>query len=345
MRSSAGIVAGLFLIGLVANCGGDDTTTNTPTGGTNTAGGEGGQGNVGNKNTGGTQNLSGTKNTSGTDAGGMPPMIECSVDKDCGAGAKCVDNACKKDDGETCTASAECQNTCIDGMCTGKLDDGQACTADTDCAHTCIDGMCAMPSDVGGDCDVAGEGGAGGAGGAPAVGPVAGNAGAGGAGEAPQNPDCKAPLQCVTGKCLTPDGEACTDNPDCINTCIDNKCAPKSPLDGPCGDLADCEDLGGTIKVVCDANKHVCKLDVTSSVRPTGSARRTNAIALAPTAACALARAPTRRANVNGRQRIRRAATTRPPTSTSRRRTPTAARAPTSAATVAAFRTTAAPAP
>jgi len=151
MRSSAGIVAGLFLIGLVANCGGDDTTTNTPTGGTNTAGGEGGQGNVGNKNTGGTQNLSGTKNTSGTDAGGMPPMIECSVDKDCGAGAKCVDNACKKDDGETCTASAECQNTCIDGMCTGKLDDGQACTADTDCAHTCIDGMCAMPSDVGGD--------------------------------------------------------------------------------------------------------------------------------------------------------------------------------------------------
>jgi hypothetical protein len=199
-------------------------------------------------------------------AGGTGPAPECTVDKDCGANAKCVDGGCKKDDGQTCTAPADCQNACIDGMCTSKLDDGKPCKADMDCAHTCIDGMCSMPSDLGGDCDVEGAGGAGGAGagGAAAVVSAGGNAGAGGAGEAPQNPDCKSPLECVMGKCLTPDGQPCTDNPDCINTCINNKCAPKSPLDGPCGDLADCDDLGGMIKVVCDMNKHACKLDVTS---------------------------------------------------------------------------------
>lgn len=263
MRSSAGIVAGLFLIGLVANCGGDDSGgTGTPTAGTSsTHAGEGGEGNststAGSKNGGSTNG--GSTVTPSAGEGGMAPAAGCTKDAECGANAKCVNKVCKKDDGQACADSAECQNACIDGMCTAKLDDGKDCKTDDDCAHTCIGGVCAQPSDVGGDCDVAlGEGGAGGAGGAPAVGPIA-TAGAGGDAGLPPVRDCKAPLQCYAGKCLTPDGETCTDNTDCLNTCVANVCSPKGGVDDACDDKADCAND----KLVCDATKKKCKLDVT----------------------------------------------------------------------------------
>lgn len=276
MRSSAGIVAGLFLIGLVANCGGDDSGgTGNPTAGTSsTHAGEGGEGNstsAGSKNGGSTNG--GSTVTPSAGEGGMA-TAGCAKDAECGANAKCVDKVCKKDDGQACADSAECQNACIDGMCTAKLDDGKDCTADDDCAHTCIGGVCAQPSDVGGDCDVAlGEGGAGGAGGAPAVGPIA-TAGAGGDAGLPPARDCKAPLQCYAGKCLTPDGEACTDNTDCLNTCVANVCAPKGGIDEACDDKADC----ASDKLVCDATKKLCKLDLTQECQTNGQCQSNRCI-------------------------------------------------------------------
>jgi len=92
-------------------------------------------------------------------------MTGCAKDADCDAHQKCVDTVCLKDDGEACSGASECQNSCIDDVCTSKLADGKDCTTDDDCAHTCIDNVCAPASDVGGDCDVdLGMGGAGGAG-------------------------------------------------------------------------------------------------------------------------------------------------------------------------------------
>jgi hypothetical protein len=264
MRSYAGIVAGLFAIALVANCGGDDSGgTGTPTAGTSsTHAGEGGEGNststAGSKNGGSTNG--GSTVTPSAGEGGMATAA-CTKDAECGANAKCVKGECKKDDGQACTASAECQNACIDGMCTAKLPDDAACTSDDQCAHTCIDGKCAPPSPVGGDCDVdLGAGGAGGAGGAPAVGPLAAAGAGGDAGGLPPVNDCQAPLQCYAGKCLTPDGETCADNTDCLNTCVANVCKPKGTIDDKCDDTADCS----SDKLVCDPTKKVCKLDVLS---------------------------------------------------------------------------------
>lgn len=253
MRSSAGIVAGLFLIGLVANCGGDDSGGSTPTAGTTShpGAGEGGE-NTGATSSGGTNATAGTNAKAGE--GGMA-ATGCTKDADCGATAKCMDGTCLKNDGEACTEQAECQHNCIDSVCTGGLEDGKDCTADEDCAHTCIDNVCAPASDVGGDCDAAL--GAGGAGGAPAVGPVAavGGGGEGGAAPLPQAHDCVAPLQCYAGKCLTPDGEPCKENVDCINTCVDSVCKTKSTLKEACDDTTDC--LAG---MVCSGG--TCKLDL-----------------------------------------------------------------------------------
>lgn len=265
MRSSAGIVAGLFLMALVANCGGDDSSNNPPTAGSsNSGGGEGGEGNAstgGNTNVSGSVNTAGNNNTGGAEGGA--PATGCTKDADCGANSKCVDTVCKKDDGQTCTASAECVNACIDGKCTAKLDDGAECTDDDQCAHTCIDGKCAPASDVGGDCDVDLGAGGSGAGGAPAV---LASGGAGGDAGLPPIRDCKAPLQCYAGKCLTPDGESCTDNTDCVNTCIGNVCTPKGSVDSKCDDTADCSSA----QLVCDPVKKLCKLDTNEQCQING---------------------------------------------------------------------------
>jgi hypothetical protein len=243
---------------LVANCGGDDSGSTGNKAGSANVSGEGGEGNTPTAGT-----TTGGSSTAGKTSmggeGGVPAVTGCTKDADCGATAKCVETVCKSNDGETCTTSDDCQNACIDGVCTAKLDDGAACTADEECAHTCIDGACAPVSDVGGDCDV--DLGAGGAGGAGSGGAGSGGA-AGAGGEAGvvvvQNPDCSAPLQCVSGKCLIPDGEACTDNIDCINTCVKNVCEPKSTIDGACDDKSDC----AVAALVCDTTSATCKLDL-----------------------------------------------------------------------------------
>lgn len=281
MRSSAGIVAGLFLVALVANCGGDDNGSPSPTGGSTGEGGDGGTtkgGSAGSTSKGGS---SGSTNNGG--GGGVTEPSGCTSADDCAANEQCIDDVCKKEDGQACTGAEECINTCIDGSCTALLDDGEDCTADEDCAHTCIDGVCAPKSQVGGDCDVElppdGEGGAGGqgagvggqgAGGLSSGGQGAGGLSSGGApsgsgGEAgaaavplPPSKDCEAPLQCYAGKCLTPDGEACTDNVDCLNTCVENVCTTKGTIDGACDDAADC----AVAALVCDEATATCKLDL-----------------------------------------------------------------------------------
>lgn len=250
MRSTGAIIAGLLVIGLVTNCGGNDSTGPGP----KASGGEGGAGNT----SGGTGNVAGSITVGGE--GGRPPVVVgCTRDADCGATATCVSAVCKLNDGQKCTASGDCANTCIDKVCTSALADGKDCTVDADCAHTCIDNVCKPISAVGGDCDVAfGAGGASGVGGD----------GAGGAGgdssSAPQNPDCVAPLQCVSGQCLTPDGEACNDNVDCVSTCIASVCAPTSGLNQPCDATDDCVPAGDKFQLTCDLNKKVCKLKTTS---------------------------------------------------------------------------------
>lgn len=274
MRSSAGIVAGLLLFGLVANCGGSDSNGGGTTAGTSaTSAGQGGEPGAGGQptagktsagsNTGGSIALGGEPPTAGM---GGTPETGCTTNADCGADAKCVGTVCKKNDGQACNTAANCQNACIDGMCTSKLADGKDCTSDDDCAHTCIDAVCAPASDLGGDCDVdLGAGGAGGAGGVSgggagnSSGGNAGESGAGGAGPLPQARDCQAPLQCFAGKCLTPDKQACKDNIDCISqACNKSVCEPKQGLNGPCDDKTDCLNAS----FVCDATTSTCKLDL-----------------------------------------------------------------------------------
>ncbi len=264
MRSTAGIVAGLLVVGLFANCGGSDSEGTGAKGGSANVSGEGGDGpsNTGATSSGGTSSTAGKASGTAGDAG--TPAVEptgCTKDADCGATGKCVATVCKKNDGQTCATSAECQNACIDKVCTDKLADGKDCTVDNECAHTCIDSVCAPASDVGGDCDV--DLGAGGAGGAGSV----SSGGAGGAGpDAPQARDCAAPLQCFAGKCLTPNGESCKDNVDCVNSCVKSVCQPKQGLDGTCDDQADCISTA----FVCDATAKKCKLDLKQQCNDNG---------------------------------------------------------------------------
>jgi hypothetical protein len=268
MRSTAGIVAGLLFVGLVANCGGDDSGSTGNKGGSSSEGGEGGSSTAG-KGTGGSIITAGKTGVTAGEGGGPAPT-GCTEDADCGATAKCVDTVCKNNDGEACETADDCQNNCIDSVCTPKLDDGADCTDDAECAHTCIDSVCAPVSDVGGDCDV--DLGAGGAGGAGAGGAGTGGVSAGGAGGdsglAPVA-DCKAPLQCFSGKCLAPDGEACTDNVDCVNTCVENVCQPKSTIDGACDDKSDC----AVAALVCDETSAKCKLDLLQQCTDNGQCK------------------------------------------------------------------------
>lgn len=261
MRSTAGIVAGLFFVGIVANCGGDDSSSNGPKAGASNAG-EGGEGiNTGATSPGGAPNA-GMPSSSGGEGGMVPLPSGCTKDADCGKTAKCVDAVCLRNDGQACESAADCQNNCIDEVCTSGKADGEDCSVDEDCAHTCIDNVCAAPSSVGGDCDVdLGAGGAGGAGaGGASSGGAVGTAGAGGEGttQIPQARDCEAPLQCFAGKCLTPNAEACKDNVDCVNTCVNSVCEPKGNLNDACDDNSDC----ATSSLICDPSAKVCKLDL-----------------------------------------------------------------------------------
>ncbi len=248
MRSPASVFAALALVVVAfASCGGDDEGSNSATGGGG-AGGTAGKGGSAGKGGGSSAGTGGS--TAGTNAGGMP-ATGCTTTDECAANEECVSGDCKKVDGQPCTADADCVNACIDEVCTALLPDGEACTDDADCAHTCLAGECAPASGVGGPCDGAtpGEGGAGGGGGA---------AGAGGAGSGPESKDCTSPLVCAGDLCKTPDGESCSDNVDCINTCIGNVCGGIGGIDDSC-DHGDDLDCGGGL--VCAGASDTCKQD------------------------------------------------------------------------------------
>jgi hypothetical protein len=270
MRSSAGIVAGLFMAMLVANCG-DDSNGGSPGGSGSTGeGGESGSNPTAGSSSAGKMNTAGSMNPGGGGEGGTgtPTPTGCMGDDDCEDTQQCIDTVCKNNDGEACTGADDCVNNCIDDECTSLLPDGEACTLDEECAHTCIGEMCAPQSTVGGDCDVPDDG-AGGAGGGGA-----GGNGAGGAPAAPPNPDCAEPLECTAGTCLTPDGEACADNVDCINTCVDSVCAPKGGVDADCDDDLDC----AVQALICDPNTSKCKLDLGETCTDDSQCRTENCI-------------------------------------------------------------------
>jgi len=261
MRFTAGTVAGVVLLSLLAaNCGDDSNNSSGGKGGSAMQGGEGGTspGTGGSSaGKGGSAPVNGGEPSTGAvggEGGSGTPQPACDAANPCPDNAECIDDVCKLVDGETCAAAADCINNCVDDVCSPLLPDGAGCTGDAQCAHTCIDGMCAPISGVAGPCDDgAGAGGAGGAG------PVA--PGGGGEGGGPgATSDCSDPLVCVDSKCLTPDGEACTDNIDCINVCVANVCGPVAGLNGPCDDGADCSE-----GMVCNPGTDTCKLDLLST--------------------------------------------------------------------------------
>lgn len=256
MRFTAGMFAGLTLLFVAVSCGDDDTSGSSNDGGANEGGSGGSSSGKGGTSAGTMNNVSGDS-MGGT--GGVPAPTGCTDDMDCEDNQQCIDDVCKGEEGAACNQAADCIDNCIDDVCTSKLPDDAACVADEDCAHTCIDEVCRPKSSVGGDCDVdLGEGGGGGMGGTGGGANVAGMGGEGGAAILLPHPDCQEPYQCYAGKCLGPDGAACTDNVDCINTCINSVCEPQSSLDGACDEDSDCVSQD----FVCDPATDTCKLAV-----------------------------------------------------------------------------------
>ena len=82
-------------------------------------------------------------------------------DGDCESGLMCVDKICVAPDGATCSENSECENTCIDNVCTGLSDTSEGCDDQFDCQsetdacveEECIDG-CGSPNRT---CDTPGD--------------------------------------------------------------------------------------------------------------------------------------------------------------------------------------------
>ena len=151
----------------------------------------------------------------------------------------CSAGACVYPDGTICSDNQECANTCIFSNCTGLsalgqgcddtgdcagagpvcfnneclLPNGFGCSSNNDCINTCISGTCRDLSGANGDCDPS------------------------------DDLDCDAG-QCISNECLLPDLLPCTNNNQCINTCIFGFCSPRAPFFSACdpGDHQDCLD-------------------------------------------------------------------------------------------------------
>ncbi len=176
-------------------------------------------------------------------AGSCGPRVgtgsSCDSAGDCLANHTCSGGLCLLDNGQGCSANSQCVNVCVGGLCgatsgtrgscdaadgnadcqsghtcTGGLcllNNGQSCSANNQCVNTCIASTCIAESGTGGDCDSG------------------------------DDDDCQSGRSCAGGVCLLDNGQSCTSNSQCVNTCINLSCANLSGQGGDCDTTADCQ--------------------------------------------------------------------------------------------------------
>jgi len=164
----------------------------------------------------------------------------CATTEDCAAGV-CAGSICLLPNGAACTSNEDCVETCIGGVCGPRVgylstcDDPGDCQTDMTCSESDLrcrlaDGapcqsaiVCDIGSCIAGVCKdtLSGDGEA-------CLGTV----------------DCEAGLECRDALCqvpLLPNGESCTSDEQCINTCIGGTCADRLGLGASCEvDGGDC---------------------------------------------------------------------------------------------------------
>jgi hypothetical protein len=222
--------------------------------------------------------LSDSKCTPGVPPGEAPGMCErrpdigeaCGPSDPCVSGARCSNGVCAPFSplGGPCTGTPDCAvGVCSAGTC--RLEDGVACTDNAQCINSCVMGACAATcltcacddtSDCGPDlsCDLDG-----GEGGLTCKYPLgsecqftgpnslcvngwctakrcANPSEAGGPCLIPE--DCAAGLLCGADQtCGKPNGQPCSTNGECLNTCLGQVCGDYLGFQGVCsGDSEDC---------------------------------------------------------------------------------------------------------
>ncbi len=177
---------------------------------------------------------------------------KCSCPADCATDV-CGDGCCTGTE-DKCGCPAECTaDNCGDGCCTGSED---KCGCPADCTtDVCGDGCCTGTEDKCGcpaDCtvDVCGDGCCTGS---EDICSCAAECTVDSCGDGcctGTETKCNCPGDC-TGVCLGDDGQGCTVNGDCFNTCISGSCAPVSGNGGTCDDTLDCVANNTCVAGVC----------------------------------------------------------------------------------------------
>ena len=176
-----------------------------------------------------------------------------------GQGCDPTVSTCLKNEGESCNTNEECSATCRQNTCGPIGSTGEGCDPldDNDCsiAHTCDPGSRTCLLKNGESCDTNEE--------CSATcrqntcGPI------GGTGERCDpldDNDCSMTHSCAPGSqtCLLKNGQSCTTNGDCLNTCVGNECVVLGGNNAACdpSDNSDC--IAGRI---CEAGSNICLCD------------------------------------------------------------------------------------
>jgi hypothetical protein len=143
-----------------------------------------------------------------------------------GEGEQCGTCTARKPEGAACASILECESfyCAEDGTCHTRLADGEPCEEDMQCrSFGCHEGTCG-DGEYGGSCA--------------------------------DSDDCYGGEFCLDGTCVPPraDGEACTSDEQCLDTCVDGKC----------GATAGCG--AGEVGDACNGSEHCqeglnCSLD------------------------------------------------------------------------------------
>ncbi len=177
----------------------------------------------------------------------------CDSAGDCLAGHTCTGGECLLNNGQSCTTNSQCVHVCLGGLCGGTsgtlgpcdvadgdadcqagldcvggvclLPNGQSCTANAQCVTTCISLTCASLAGTSQTCDTAD-------------------------GDA----DCQTGHDCVGGVCLLDNGQSCTADSQCVNTCISLACAPLSGAGEDCDNANDCQSGLVCVGLQCTEN-------------------------------------------------------------------------------------------